>query len=171
MNAMNRYYDSRRYLEEQRTAAIQRIREVRAWIPRVIATRLQKLDAYVQRSQHSNKCRLTSMWTTTTYRQSSNGGSSFLDQVCMDIAGYLIAQLGLRSPAEPEIVFAVLEQSILPRELAKRMAGMVRFRNILVHDYLEIDSYIVHTSLAGELDDFAQFAKIIAQQYLSVVTP
>ncbi len=93
-------------------------------------------------------------------------------QVCMDIAGYLIAQLGLRSPAEPEIVFAVLgQESILPRELAKRMAGMVRFRNILVHDYLEIDSYIVHTSLAGELDDFAQFAKIIAQQYLSVVTP
>jgi len=46
------------------------------------------------------------------------------------------------------------------------MADMVRFRNILVHDYLEIDAVIVHTHLAGELDDFDQFAQEIATQFL-----
>lgn len=89
-------------------------------------------------------------------------------QVCMDIAGYLIAQLGLRSPEEPENIFVVLgREQILAADLADRMVGMVRFRNILVHDYLEIDSAIVHIHLADELNDFAQFAQTITTKFLS----
>lgn len=134
----------------------------------VIATRLQKLDAYVQHLQTLQQVSIDEYVEDDNLQAIVERRLQLSIQVCMDIAGYLIAQLGLRSPAEPENVFAVLgQESILPRELAKRMAGMVRFRNILVHDYLEIDSYIVHTSLAGELDDFAQFAQVIAQRWLS----
>lgn len=89
-------------------------------------------------------------------------------QVCMDIASYLIAQLGLRSPDEPENVFVVLgREGILSPELANRLVGMVRFRNILVHDYLDIDSGIVHTHLSDEIDDFDQFAQEIAARFFS----
>ena len=85
----------------------------------------------------------------------------------MDIATYLIAQLGFSAPDTPENVFAVLgREGVLSTDLAQRMTGMVRFRNILVHDYLEIDAVIVHTHLAGELDDFNQYAQEIAAQFL-----
>lgn len=91
-------------------------------------------------------------------------------QACMDIATYLIAQLGFSAPDAPENVFSVLgREGVLSADLAKRMVGMVRFRNILVHDYLEIDSIIVHTHLAGELDDFDQFAQEIATKFLGRV--
>ncbi len=43
---------------------------------------------------------------------------------------------------------------MISRRLAGRLVGMVCFRNILVHDYLEIDSTIVHNKLTEELDDF-----------------
>jgi uncharacterized protein YutE (UPF0331/DUF86 family) len=36
------------------------------------------------------------------------------------------------------------------------MVSMVRFRNILVHNDLDIDSTIVHHNLTGELEDFNQ---------------
>jgi len=38
------------------------------------------------------------------------------------------------------------------------MKMVVGFRNILVHDYLEIDNKIVYLSLQ-HLDDFGEFAK------------
>lgn len=86
----------------------------------------------------------------------------------MDIAGYLIAQLGLQSPEEPENIFVVLgRERILSPALADRMIGMVRFRNILVHDYLDIDSEIVYAHLAGEIRDFEQFAQEISAAFLS----
>lgn len=88
-------------------------------------------------------------------------------QVCMDIANYLIGQLGLSAPDEQENVFLVLgREGVISSDLAKRMVGMVRFRNILVHDYLEIDSNIVYRNLAEGLDDFDEFAQQIIARFL-----
>ena len=88
-------------------------------------------------------------------------------QVCMDIGSYLIGQLGLTAPDEAENVFAVLgREGVISRGLARRMVGMVRFRNILVHDYLEIDSHIVYNNLAEALSDFDQFSQEIIARFL-----
>ena len=35
---------------------------------------------------------------------------------------------------------------------------MIRFRNILVHDYLEIDPKIVYNNLRSNISDFTEFA-------------
>ena len=86
----------------------------------------------------------------------------------MDIANYLIAQLGLTSPEEPENIFAVLgREGIIDATLARHMVGMVRFRNILVHDYLDIDSLVVYHNLSAELKDFDQFAQQIIARFLT----
>jgi uncharacterized protein YutE (UPF0331/DUF86 family) len=88
-------------------------------------------------------------------------------QVCMDVANYLIGQLGIAAPEVPENVFQALgRESIIDKELAAHMAGMVRFRNILVHDYLEIDASIVYRNLSQELSDFDEFARQIAGRFL-----
>jgi uncharacterized protein YutE (UPF0331/DUF86 family) len=88
-------------------------------------------------------------------------------QVCMDVANYLIGQLGLAAPDAPENVFQALgREGIIDKELASHMAGMVRFRNILVHDYLEIDARIVYSSLAENLKDFDEYARQIAGRFL-----
>lgn len=88
-------------------------------------------------------------------------------QVCMDIGGYLIGQLGLAAPDEPENVFAVLGRAdVISEPLAGRMVGMVRFRNILVHDYLDIDDEIVYVNLTEKLDDFDQFSREIVARFL-----
>jgi len=43
------------------------------------------------------------------------------------------------------------------------MKGIVRFRNILVHNYLEIDPEIVYKNFKNNLDDFRNFSKEIAK--------
>jgi len=87
-------------------------------------------------------------------------------QACTDIANYLIARLGLRVPDSQENVFAVLgAEGIITPDLAQRMVGMVQFRNILVHDYLDIDSRLVHSHLSQRLSDFEQFSRELVEQF------
>ena len=129
---------------------------------RVIATRLQKLDKYVRSLRR---------WETIpkeTYLQDEDIQAiverrlQLAIQICIDIANYLIAHHGLSAPEGVDNVFAVLGKAgVIPQPLAKRMVGMVRFRNILVHDYLEIDDEIVHRLLTTRLNDFDEFSQII----------
>jgi uncharacterized protein YutE (UPF0331/DUF86 family) len=74
-------------------------------------------------------------------------------------------------PDEAENVFAVLgREGVIYRDLARHMVSMVRFRNILVHDYLDIDSQIVYHNLTDELGDFDLFAQTILDRFLPVDT-
>ncbi len=129
---------------------------------------MQKLDGYVGHLRRLESVPLDEYLEDENIQAIVERRLQLCIQVCMDIASYLTAQLGLRSPEEPENVFVVLGQSgILSPELARRMAGMVRFRNILVHDYLDIDSGLVHEGLQGELEDFDQFSLEIASRFLT----
>lgn len=81
----------------------------------------------------------------------------------MDIANYVIARKQLKISDDEENIFLVLgRESILPDLLAERMKGMVKFRNILVHDYLDVLPREVYQNLQHGLSDFDEFAKAIS---------
>lgn len=82
-------------------------------------------------------------------------------QSCIDLANHLIADLGFRSPLTYAESFTVLrEEGIISPDLAETMQKIAGFRNILVHDYLEIDQQIVYATL-NKLQDFREFAQCI----------
>jgi uncharacterized protein YutE (UPF0331/DUF86 family) len=93
-----------------------------------------------------------------------------LAQICLDIANYLVARLGLEVPDEEENVFTMLAKAgLLSHPLAGQMKGLVGFRNILVHDYLEIDQEIVFENFAKNMRDFRDFAAEITD-YLDTIS-
>lgn len=133
----------------------------------VIATRLRKLNDYLRSLRQMQAVSMDEYLDDDNIQTIVERKLQLAIQVCMDIGSYLIGQLGLTAPDEPENVFVVLgREGIINRDLARRMVGMVRFRNILVHDYLEIDSHIVYHNLAGQLDDFDQFSQEIIARFL-----
>lgn len=79
-------------------------------------------------------------------------------QICIDVANYLLARLRLELPEEEENLFLTLAKSkIIDPELAEKMKGLVRFRNILVHEYLGVNPELVHHNLQQNLEDFRGF--------------
>ena len=135
---------------------------------RAIAMRLQKLDGYLRSLRQVQTVPLEEYLDDDSIQTYVERKLQLAIQVCMDVGNYLIGQLGLNVPDEQENVFAVLgREGILDPGLARRMVGMVRFRNILVHDYLDIDSHIVYRNLTGELEDFDQFAQTVVVRFLS----
>jgi len=69
----------------------------------------------------------------------------------LDICGLLVAGLRLGLPTEEESLFDRLAQGhVFSAKLIQTLRGMRRFRNILVHEYGQLDDKIVF-GLAGRM--------------------
>jgi uncharacterized protein YutE (UPF0331/DUF86 family) len=83
-------------------------------------------------------------------------------ETCADIAGHIISDRGYRIPKSYADTFRVLqEENILEKELFETMGKMARFRNIVVHNYGNIDASIVVNILKRHLDDFLTYKNAI----------
>jgi uncharacterized protein YutE (UPF0331/DUF86 family) len=78
-------------------------------------------------------------------------------EACIDAAHHTTASEGLERPATNAGAFLALAGAgLLPEELGPAMADAVGFRNLLVHQYAEIDDRRVVAHL-GELDVLDRF--------------
>ena len=51
----------------------------------------------------------------------------------------------------------------MPERFADKMASMIGFRNLLVHDYTDINLKLVYEFLQTKLTDFEEFIKHIVE--------
>lgn len=65
-------------------------------------------------------------------------------ELCIDIANHLVRIHKLGLPRDSRESFTLLEQAgMLDAELAQRLRAMVGFRNVLVHQYTQLDPSIL----------------------------
>ncbi|MGQ9710721.1 MAG: type VII toxin-antitoxin system HepT family RNase toxin [Anaerolineae bacterium] len=87
-------------------------------------------------------------------------------EACLDIGRRMIALEGFRFPDDNQDVFRVLhEENLVPDDLLVTLLDMTRFRNLIVHDYAQIDDALVYAILQKRLGDFDAFARVV-QTYL-----
>lgn len=83
-------------------------------------------------------------------------------ECCIDIACHTVSRRGLREPKDNKDLFVILcENGIITPETESAMVKMVRFRNIVVHDYARIDPEIVLGILREGVDEFKAFSNEI----------
>jgi uncharacterized protein YutE (UPF0331/DUF86 family) len=86
-------------------------------------------------------------------------------EVCADIAGHIISDSGYRIPKTYSDAFKILgEHGILDEALSHKMEQMAKFRNIVVHQYDEIDATIVVDILQKHLPDFNNYKDAIVKR-------
>ena len=93
-------------------------------------------------------------------------------QACLDIADHLIAKLGLELPKKDrKETFSILaSHKIIPQELVSNLTSMAGQRNILIHEYLEVERDKIYQTINENLDDFVRFVQAI-QRYLDKIKP
>lgn len=83
-------------------------------------------------------------------------------QVVIDVACEVVAQRNLGTPENYRACIDLLAGAeLLDKRLAGRLTSMVGFRNLLVHEYEEIDPKRLVGAL-DELGDFREFARAMA---------
>ena len=81
-------------------------------------------------------------------------------QIVLDVSTHVIAEQGWESPGSYEEAIQILARhDVIPTSLVGRLKGMAGFRNVLVHEYLEIDGRLVYLAATDHLEDYELFAQ------------
>ncbi|MCK8824294.1 type VII toxin-antitoxin system HepT family RNase toxin [Fuchsiella alkaliacetigena] len=82
----------------------------------------------------------------------------------LDIGNHIISDQNLgKVDAYSDIPKILFENDYLSAEIRDVFIMIVGFRNILVHDYLEIDREIVYSVLEDNLEDLKRLVKVFAE--------
>jgi uncharacterized protein YutE (UPF0331/DUF86 family) len=85
-------------------------------------------------------------------------------EIAIDISAHIAAGLKLPDRETAKSVFAVLgKEGIISKQLALKMQDVVGFRNILVHEYGEIDHSLVYKTYKEDLGDLHRFGSEIIE--------
>ena len=83
-------------------------------------------------------------------------------ETCADIASHIASDRGMRTPTSYADAFKVLsENNIINEELCVIMEKMAKFRNVVVHQYEQVDAEIVVLILRKHLEDFERFKEAV----------
>jgi uncharacterized protein YutE (UPF0331/DUF86 family) len=85
---------------------------------------------------------------------------------CIDLANYLIKLRKLGLPKDSKESFRLLASNrTISADLAKKLEGMVGFRNVLVHEYQRMDIDLMIDVIENRLDDLLLFTDCILKEF------
>ncbi|HIE24001.1 MAG TPA: DUF86 domain-containing protein [Candidatus Korarchaeota archaeon] len=85
-------------------------------------------------------------------------------QSTIDLSLKAVIRLGLPAPDSYTEAFEILKESgIIKKELAEKLKGMVRFRQILAHRYMRIDLDKVYEVLQRNLEEIRIYLKVLQE--------
>ena len=85
-------------------------------------------------------------------------------QAVLDISHHIVADRSLPLPADSKSLFELLaREKVVSKKLSIKLAAMAGFRNVLVHEYVEIDRHRVYRALTTDLRDFDSFVRAVTR--------
>ena len=130
----------------------------------IIRKRLSRLDEILTVLKHLRNYSLEAFLATPEYYGSAERFLQIAIETTTDIGGHIIADLKLGEVNWYSDIPALLaEKKFISSELREKWVRMIGFRNILVHDYLEVDRKIVYDVMQNHLQDLEELKKVFAE--------
>ena len=83
-------------------------------------------------------------------------------QSVLDICNHVVADMKLEVPDEEKQAFQIMaSHKLISHSLAKTLTRMTGMRNVLVHEYLEVDHDRLYSIMTDNLGDFEKLIKAI----------
>ena len=83
-------------------------------------------------------------------------------QSVLDICNHIVADMKLEVPDEEKQAFEIMaSHKLISHSLAKTLVSMTGMRNVLVHEYLEVDHNRLYSIMSNNLGDFEKLIKAI----------
>jgi uncharacterized protein YutE (UPF0331/DUF86 family) len=127
-----------------------------------VEVRLQRLEAVVSELERLSRIDPGEIRRDTSRMWGVERGLQLGAEILFDVGSHiLVAEYGVSPQEYKEILTRLANQDVISRQLADRLEGLAGFRNILVHDYLELDPDKVLEALKQAPEDFSDFARDI----------
>ena len=132
--------------------------------PEVIRRRLQKLDEYLAVLDGLRRYKLDEFLISPERYGSAERFLQLAIEATLDMGSHVIAELELGTvEAYSDIPKILADKGYISSELAGQWIRMIGFRNILVHEYLDVDRKVVYEVLQHQLSDLWALRKAFAQ--------
>lgn len=125
-----------------------------------IEEKLQKLQDFIDKLEELKKVSYDQFIDNSIYPDASMRNLQVGVEVIIDIGAHILSEIFQVKVSEyKEVVIKLGEAGIVPEQFAKENVSMTKFRNLLVHEYGDIDISKVYDYLQKAPDIFRQFAK------------
>ncbi len=129
----------------------------------VVQRRLERLDEYLTILERLRGYSYEAFVADPEHYGSAERFLQLSIELVNDLGNHVVADEGLGAVAvTADIPRLLAEQGMLTQELVDRWVRLIGFRNILVHEYLEIDRRLVYEHLRDRLGDFAALRRVFA---------
>jgi uncharacterized protein YutE (UPF0331/DUF86 family) len=129
----------------------------------VIRKRLNKLDEYLQILYGMQKYTLEEFLSDPEHYASVERFLHMAIETTIDIGGHIVSGLGMGDVNWYSDIAAIMEEKgYISVELREKWIQIVGFRNVLVHQYIEVDRKIVYDVLQNKLGDLEELKKVFA---------
>jgi uncharacterized protein YutE (UPF0331/DUF86 family) len=132
--------------------------------PEVIHKRLNKVEEYLTILNKIQRYSLDELLSDPEKYGSAERFLQLTIEALNDIGSHLIADLNLGIvESAGDIPRLLCGKGYFGEELRDTWIHMIGFRNILVHDYLDVDRQVVYDVLHHKLDDVQALMRVFAQ--------
>lgn len=132
--------------------------------PEIIRKRLLKLEEYLNILQRTSKYSFEEFSTEPARYASAERFLHLCIEAINDIGNRVVADEHLGEVNwQSDIPRLLSESGYLSPDLADTWIRMIGFRNVLVHNYLEIDHKIVYDVIANQLHELRQLMDIFSR--------
>ena len=126
----------------------------------VIETKISSIQKYLKILAGYQKYSQKEIETDLNLKGAVERYLYLLTQAAIDLAETIIALKNFRRPTTYSEAFHILhEEDFLTTDLTEKLVRMAGFRNIIAHDYEDVDFGILYDVLQYRLGDVEQFLK------------
>jgi uncharacterized protein YutE (UPF0331/DUF86 family) len=130
----------------------------------VIRKRLNKLDEYLGILRGLQRYNFEEFIGDPEHYGSAERFLQLGIEAITDIGSHVIADLALGTVNwYSDIPTILAEKEYISADLKEKWIQMIGFRNVLVHDYADIDHRIVYEALQRRLEDLEALERVFAQ--------
>jgi uncharacterized protein YutE (UPF0331/DUF86 family) len=126
----------------------------------LIRRKLSRLNMYLEKLKQISQKTLEEYLADFYLKTSAERLIQLIVECASDINNHVVVETKNRPPEDYSISFIkAAEVGLISRELAERLKGSGGMRNILVHEYIDIDDEKVYKTIPLAIKDYKQYIK------------
>lgn len=132
----------------------------------VVTLKLQELERYLDNLKKHQDITIDSLTSDLDQAWIVQHGLQLCIQLILDIGNHILAEEKVPVTDYAQIFHELSRLKIIPEDFAQKIKGMAGLRNILVHEYSDLNLDNIVDLLNNRLDDFTTFSEYV-MDYLS----
>ncbi len=122
--------------------------------------KLARLNMYLEKLRPIAQKTLTEYKSDFYLKSSAERLMQLIVECATDINNHVVVETGNRPPEDYTVSFIrAVEAGLISRELAEKLKGSAGMRNVLVHEYMEIDDEKVYSAIPAAIKEYKEYIK------------